>query len=133
MSVESTRAVMDRFFSAEHSDTSMMADDVVFTIMGTGEKYKGAEAVLGMLDYFYRGAFEATAETRNLIVSDNHAVLEADFVGKHIGDFAGIPATHKDVRVPLCVIYDVEGDAITQGRVYMEMPVMLSQLGVQAG
>lgn len=133
MSVESTRSVMDRFFSAEHSDTSMMADEVVFTIMGTGQTHEGPEAVLGMLDYFYRVAFEATAETKNLIISSDHAVLEADFVGKHVGDFAGIPPTQKEVRVPLCVIYDVDGDLITQGRVYMEMPVMMSQLGVEMG
>jgi hypothetical protein len=32
--------------------------------------------------------------------------VKGDFVGKHIGEFAGIPATGKDVRVPLCVVYD---------------------------
>ena len=43
--------------------------------------------------------------------------------------FAGIPATGRQVRVPFCVVYDVEGDRITRGRVYMEMPVMMRQLG----
>ena len=33
MSVESTRAVMTRYFDSEHSDVNMMADDVVFTIL----------------------------------------------------------------------------------------------------
>lgn len=55
---------------------------------------------------------------------------EGDFVGKHTGEFMGIPATNKDVRVPLCVVYDVADGRITEGRVYFEAPALLAQLGV---
>lgn len=37
------------------------------------------------------------------------------------------------VRVPLCVVYDLERDKIKRGRVYIEMPVLLEQLGVGMG
>ena len=70
-----------------------------------------------MLNYFYYIAFEATAETTTKLYGDSNAMVEADFVGKHIGEFAGIPATGKSVRVPLCVVYDLENGQITQGRV----------------
>jgi predicted ester cyclase len=61
-------------------------------------------------------------------------MIEGDFVGKHIGEFAGIPAIGKDVCVPLCVIYDLENDQNKRGRVYFEMPALLQQLGLtQAG
>ena len=133
MSVESTQQVMQRYFSAEHNDVSMLADDVVFTIMGTGQEHHGPEGVAQMLSYFYHVAFEATAETRNSIIAEGKAVMEVDFVGKHIGNFAGIPATGKDVRVPLCVVYDIENDRIKRGRVYFEMPVLLQQLGKGMG
>ena len=83
-----------------------------------------------MLQYFYHIAFDATAETKNLFVADGKAVFEADFIGKHIGEFAGIPATGKDVNVPLCVVYDLENDRIRRGRVYFEMPALMVQLGV---
>lgn len=131
MSAESTREVVMRYLSSDHTAAEVLANDVVFTIMSTGEQYVGPEAVEDMLHYFYQVAFDAAAETRNFIVGDSQAVLEADFVGKHISEFAGIPPTHKDVRVPLCVVYDVEGGQIKRGRVYMEMPVMMQQLGVQ--
>lgn len=131
MSAETTRAVMTKYFNSEHSDTSMLADDVVFTIMGTGQEHHGKEGVLGMLNYFYHIAFDATAETKNTIFADQQAVVEGDFVGKHIGEFAGIPATQKDVRVPLCVVYDLENDKIKRGRVYFEMPALLQQLGLR--
>jgi predicted ester cyclase len=55
-------------------------------------------------------------------------------VGKHIGEFAGIPATGgKEFRVPLCVVYDVEDDQIKRARIYFEIPALLAQLGVQMG
>jgi steroid delta-isomerase-like uncharacterized protein len=130
MSVESTRAVMERYFSSEHSDTSMMADDVVFTVMGTGQEFHTPEGVLGMLQYFYHVAFDATAVTQNTIYADGQAVVEGDFTGKHIGEFAGVPATGKEVHVPLCVVYDIENDKIKRGRVYFQGDSLFQQLGV---
>lgn len=130
MSIESTRAVMRRYFGAEHGDVSMMADDVVFTMMATGEEYRTPEGVAQMLDYFYHQAFEATAETTNVIFADGQAALEGYVVGRHTGEFAGIPATGREIRVPIAVFYDVEDEKIKRGRVYFEIPVLMQQLGV---
>jgi steroid delta-isomerase-like uncharacterized protein len=131
MSIDVTREVITKYLNSKHSDVSMMAEDVVFTNMATGDEHKGPDSVLLMLNYLYNIAFDADAETKNIIISDGKAVFEADFVGKHIGEFAGIPATNKDIRVPLCVIYDLENDMIKRGRVYFEMPVLLKQLGAE--
>ena len=114
ISVESTRATMMRYFNSEHGDVSMMAEDVVFTIMATGQEHRGRDGVMGMLTYFYHVAFDAAATTRTMLFGEHNAMVEGDFVGKHIGEFAGIPATGKDVRVPLCVVYDLESDQITK-------------------
>ena len=130
MSVESTQATMMRYFNSEHGDVSMMAEDVAFTIMATGQEHRGREGVMGMLTYFYHIAFDATATTRTVLFGENNAMIESDFVGKHIGEFAGIPATGKNVSVPLCVVYDLENDQIKRGRVYFEMPALMQQLGV---
>ena len=129
MSVESTRKVMKRYLEADHSDTSMMTDDVVFTIMATGDEHRTPEGVFGMLDYFYHVAFDATAEAKNMIFGEKNAIFEGDFVGRHIGEFAGIPATNKEVRVPLCVVYDLEDEKIKRGRVYFATPVFFQQVG----
>ena len=133
MSVESTRETMMRYFNADHGDVSMMAKDVVFTVMATGDENHGPEGVQAMLNYFYHVAFDATAETSVMLFGEQNAMVEGDFVGKHIGEFAGIPATGKDVRVPLCVVYDLENDQIKRGRVYFEIPALLQQLGVSMG
>ena len=133
MSIDSTRETMLRYFNSEHSDVSVMAEDVVFTVMATGQENRGPEGVLGMLNYFYHVAFDATANPRLMFFDEHNALWEGDFVGKHIGEFAGIPATGKDVRVPLCVVYDLENDQIKQGRIYFEMPALFQQLGVSMG
>jgi predicted ester cyclase len=124
---------MMRYFNSAHGDVSMMADDVMFIVMATGQEHHRPEGVAGMLNYFYHVAFDATATTRVTLFGENNAMVEGDFVGKHIGEFAGIPATGKDVRVPLCVVYDLEKDQIKQGRVYLEMPALLQQLGMSTG
>jgi steroid delta-isomerase-like uncharacterized protein len=128
MSIESAREALTRYVNSNHSDLSMMAADVVFTNMATGDEHRGVEALAGMLQFVYHVAFDAHAETKNLIVSEGRAVLEADFVGKHIGDFAGVPATGSAVRVPFCVVYDLDGDKITRGRIYWEVPAFLKQV-----
>ncbi len=133
MSVDSTRETMTRYFNSAHGDVSMLAEDVVFTVMATGQEHRGRDGVMSMLTYFYHVAFDATAITRVTLFGERNAMVEGDFVGKHIGEFAGIPATGKDVNVPLCVVYDLENDQITRGRVYFEMPALLQQLGIPMG
>lgn len=84
MPVESNREMMLRYLNSGHGDGSMMAEDVVFTIMATGRNTMGVRA-------------------------------------------------WKDVRVPLCVVYDLEDKQIKRGRVHFKMPALLQQLGISMG
>jgi predicted ester cyclase len=129
MSLERTRELMNRYFSSNHADVGALADDAVFTVMSTGQQYRGPKEILQMLNYFYHVAFDADAESSGNVIADGKAVFEGTFTGIHIGEFAGIPATKKKVRVPLCVAYDVDNDKITNARIYLEMPVLMKQLG----
>jgi steroid delta-isomerase-like uncharacterized protein len=131
--VERATEVMMRLWESGHSEMDVMAEDVVFTLMATGQEYRGREGVSQMFHYFYHDAFKAYAESRKLVVADEIAFLEGDFVGEHIGEFAGIPATNKHIRVPLCMVYDLENDEIKRGRIYLEIPVLVQQLGLETG
>lgn len=133
MSVESTRKVMKRYWDSGLTDLSVLADDAVYTMMATGEEARGPEAILQMIEGFYRGAFDARPETQNEIFADGQAVVEGFVVGKHTGEFASILATGKEIRVPLCVVYDLENDQIQRARIYFEVPVLLQQIGAEMG
>lgn len=128
MTVESTRAVMERYWLGAHADTGIMAPDVVFRMMATGEEFHTPQGVMDMLQAFYHGAFEATVETRSVIIDAGSAVFEGAVVGQHTGEFAGVPATGRDVRIPIAVVYDVRDERIVEGRVYLEVPVFLAQV-----
>ena len=133
MTADTTRAALTRYLESGHSDLGILAEDVIFTTMATGEEHIGRDAVRTMLEQMYRVAFDARAELRTLVCESEHAVLEALFVGRHTGEFAGREATGKEVRVPFCVVYDLAGGKIRRARVYLEIPVLLAQIAPPAG
>lgn len=127
MTIEQTRAIMEPY-AASH-DPKYIAENGVFIDMSSGERHQGREAIGGMLDYVYHQAFDAHPEDVKMAIGEGAATLEATFTGRHIGEFAGLPATGRRVRVPLCVSYDVGEDGIREARIYMMANVMIEQLG----
>lgn len=110
-------------------DSIYIAQDAVFINRSTGEETKGRKAITEMLHYIYHVAFDAHAEIKHTLITEEGAVPEANFVGKQIGDFAGIPATGKVVNVPLCVSYSLNGDGLIQeARIYMLTDILMNQL-----
>jgi hypothetical protein len=127
MTVAETRAIIEPY-AASH-DPRYLTEDAVFVHMATGERHEGREAVGRMLNYIYHEAFDAHAEPLAISIGEGTATLEATFVGRHIGTFAGIEPTGREVRVPLAVTYEVTPEGISGARVYMAMSVMFAQLG----
>ena len=125
-SISTTQQNIESFFKTH--DAKYVAEDAVFKNMGTGEETKGREAIAGMLRYMYHIAFDAKAEIINKVITEDKAVLEANFKGKHIGEFAGLAATNKEVDVPLCVSYDLEDGLIKYARIYILSDVLMQLL-----
>ncbi len=111
-------------------DVKYVAEDAVYKNLSTGEEHRGRVEIAAMLHYIYHVAFDAHAEVTNVIITENKAEFEGFFVGKHIGEIAGVKPTNKDVRVPICVTYDLKDGLIQQARIYMLLSVMMKQLGV---
>ena len=129
MTVESTTRVVEAYLGGH--DPSAVSDDAVYTVMDSGYQVHGREAIGQFLNSFYTEVFAASFEQQNLVVSDGHAVLEGFVVGTHNGDFAGIPASGKPVRVPLCVSYDVPKDKIVGARIYLATDALRRQVSEQ--
>ena len=107
-------------------------DEVRWTTMETGDEIQGREAVRDFIVALHRELFDAKPEVRSVGIADGLAALEADFVGVHTGEFAGIAPTGAAVRVPYCVFYDVGEAGITALRAYMPVRQMVAELEAAA-
>lgn len=105
-----------------------MAQTVTFTMMETGEVTQGRDAVVGLITFMHTQAFDASPVVRSLIVDDDQAALEAEFVATHVGELAGIGPTGRQVSVPYAVTYDIEDGSITALRMYLSMGSLIGQL-----
>jgi predicted ester cyclase len=104
------------------------APDIEFEVMGTGQRARGAEAAVQAIRFLHEVAFDAQPEIAKIMVDENGAALEAMFVGRHAGEFAGVAATDNAVRVPYSVFYDISDGTITALRIYMPMDQLLAQI-----
>jgi hypothetical protein len=120
------RQNMEAYFKTH--DVKYIAEDAVFIHMSDGKRVEGKAAIGDMLHFMYHIAFDARAEFTNSIITENKALVEGRFKGKHIGEINGIAATNKLVDVPMAVSYDLENGLIKEARVYMMVNVLVNQL-----
>ena len=66
---------------------------------------------------------------KTVLCDSARAAVEAEFVGTHIGEFEGVPASYRDVRLPYAVSYDVENGRISSLRLYFALDELLRQIG----
>lgn len=111
-------------------DLKYVAEDAVYRHMHTGEVYRGKAEIGAMLHFTYQVAFDARIEMTSYSITEDKAVLEGLFKGKHIGEIAGIKPTQKEVSVPISVNYDLKDGLIREGRIYFMTDVLRQQLGV---
>ena len=131
MSVEATADTMRSYLDAllaRGDFADYFTDDVTWTTIGTDQTMQGREAVRDFLVCMHTQAFDARLRVKTLVVGDGQAVLEADLVGTHTGEFLGMAATGKSVQVPYCVVYDLRDDKIAALRAYIPMDLFAQQL-----
>jgi predicted ester cyclase len=105
-----------------------LSDDVALTVMETGEVTRGRAAVAALLAYLHRSAFAAPPAVATLVAGTERAMIEAEFAGRHTGEFAGIAPTGRTVRLPYAAAYDLGADAITAVRLYLPLDALARQL-----
>ncbi|WP_432570643.1 nuclear transport factor 2 family protein [Kineococcus sp. SYSU DK005] len=108
---EAHRRLMDDYFGAMSAGgdfSTFFTEDVVWVETESGESFTGPAAVRERIEALHDRMFEARSHGRSLSVTDEHAFLEGEFVG-----------TAVDLRVPFCLVYDLDGTAIRRMRLYM--------------
>lgn len=106
--------------STRSSFADFFTDDVTLDMVGAGQSAQGRAQVEGFIRFAHEQAFDGRPELKSKIVDPDgsRAALEFDFVGRHTGEFAGIPATGRNVRVPYSVHYDLTDGGISALRIY---------------
>src|SRR4051812_36531469 len=109
----------------QNRDVQYIAEDALFKNMSTGEEYRGRAEIGGLLHYMYQVAFDAIAEVKNVVITEDKAMFDGYFKGRHIGAYNGLAATQKEVNVPLCVTYDLADGLIKEARIFMMQEILM--------
>ena len=112
----------------ETLDPKYIAEDAVYINTSSGERAVGRQDIAKMLDYFYRTAFDAYHKVTSQIITEDKAMIEGFFLGKHIGEFWGVRPTGKIVTVPFCVSYTIESGLIKEARIYVAGDMLIRQI-----
>jgi steroid delta-isomerase-like uncharacterized protein len=97
-------------------------------------KIEGGEAATQYAMAWIRGFPDARITVHNEFSSDDWVAQEITFEGTHEDTLSGpggdIPATHKRLIGRAVQIFNVEGDAITDTRLYYDQVQVMTQLGL---
>ena len=135
LTTDTNRATMTAYTSelqAHGHFAEYFTDDVQLEVVGTDQRASGRQAVEATIRYLHEQAFDGQPAVRHLLVDGDHALLEADFVGRQILEFAGRQPTAKQLRVPYTVVYDLTPEGISALRIYGFMDVLLRELDAPA-
>jgi len=108
------------------------ADDIVVTMVDLDQQFVGREAVEQAVVNLHQVAFTAAPEVSQFIVGSGIASAEIVFTGIHIGDFLGIPATGREVRVPYVAVWELADDKIAAIRLYGPASGLIQQITANA-
>ena len=131
MSIDATKRTIDAYLESLLNSgdfAQFFTDQVEWTTMETGEQFQGREVVRDFIAALHSELFDAHPEIKRVLIADGVAALEADFVGTHTGEFAGIAPTGAFLRVPYCVVYDLTDAGISALRAYLPVGQIISEL-----
>ncbi len=129
--IDQTREVIEAYVGAmgNRADlASFFTDDVALALVEAGQEIRGREAVAAAIAELHQVTFDARPEVANLVIGDGNAAGEFVFIGTHTGEFSGIPASGRQVRVPYTVFYDLSRGRISALRILGFASGLVAQL-----
>ena len=102
-----------------------------YEVVAGDETFDGVARVTQFLNE-NRRAFPDFRFTASRISPSTEAVIvEGRFTGTQNGFWRGLPPTGRRVDIPMCVVFDFEGDVMVNERLYFDLGTAPQQLGVQ--
>jgi len=131
MTTQQTRETLNAYAEALLSFGDFaryLSDDVTMVFMGTDRIVKGRDAVRDTIKFIHEIAFSSAIKVTTVVCGEGEAMLEAEFVGTHIGEFEGVKPALKSVRVPYSVAYSLANGKVTALRLYFPMDLLMKQI-----
>ena len=131
MSAASVRETMTAYLEALADDgdfARFFADDVAIVMMETGDVTRGRDAVRDMIVGMHSQSFGGRFVCTKLICDEGGAAIEAQLIGSHVGEFAGIAPTGAPVTMTYSVVYELSDGQITELRGYLPLTATVLQL-----
>ena len=131
MTTEQTRQTLQAYAEALLSFGDYgryLADNVTMTFMGTERAISGRNAVCGAIKHMHETAFSSAINVGIVVCGEGEAMLEAEFVGTHIGEFEGVAPQLRAVKVPYSVAYTLADGKITALRLYFPFELLMRQI-----
>ena len=91
---------------------------------------QGREGLKGILATFRAGFPDMHWTIDEMVAEDDKVVTRMTWTGTHRGDFLGIPATGRSIRVKGIAIDRLESGTMADSRILMDTLSLMQQLGV---
>lgn len=90
----------------------------------------GPEGFKQVVRWFLAGFPDLQVTVEQTLAEGNDVATRGYYTGTHLGEFNGIPATGKEVKVSYSDIWRLENGCLVENWVQMDMMGLLQQLGV---
>jgi steroid delta-isomerase-like uncharacterized protein len=131
---EENKAVVRNLYGALNAgDLSKFADGLADDVV-EHEELPGLTPDKAGVVQFFRGAMAGVEGFRmnieEIMAEGDRVSVRATVSGKHTGELMGIPATGKDLNVPLADYFRVRGGKVAEHWGVMDSGTMLIQMGI---
>jgi steroid delta-isomerase-like uncharacterized protein len=132
MSTEENEALVQRGFALVSAQDvaafdTFIAPDYVNYAFPQGRGPEGMRQVMGM---FYTAFPDMNVTIEDMVAEGDKVASRGYFSGTHNGDFMGIPATGKTVKVTYSDVWRLKDGKAVENWVQLDMLGMMQQLGV---
>jgi steroid delta-isomerase-like uncharacterized protein len=99
-----------------------------YQVFPMGIIHDGAQAVGELLSGMFKGFPDFTVEIVKTHHSDDAVILEVKMKGTHLGDWAGLKPTGREMNVPVACIFEFDGNRLVCEKVYFDMATLMNQI-----
>jgi steroid delta-isomerase-like uncharacterized protein len=114
-----------------HAVVATFAADPVFSL--NGESFRGRDAAAAAHAGLFEGFPDLVIEPAATHVSGDVIIVESVQRGTHDGPFQGIAPTGRRIEVPVCTLFVFRHTELVAETVYLDVALVLGQLGALSG